>query len=124
MASARVGKHNAHLCVSGCEELGTQHFWKRGLSAERCGHSHPAPFERIRAQMANEAPLVDELIAWEWHSCLSPFGIQAPGSHSGSAAASSGFFTRVVPLGPPKMHGVHVRNFKMHSFPSGPGHTP
>ena len=24
--------------------------------------------------MANEAPLVDELIAWEWHSCLSPYG--------------------------------------------------
>ena len=33
-----------------------------------------APFERIKAQMANEAPLVSELIAWEWHSCLSPFG--------------------------------------------------
>lgn len=24
--------------------------------------------------MANEAPLADELIAWEWHSCLSPYG--------------------------------------------------
>ena len=24
--------------------------------------------------MQNEAHLVDELIAWEWHSCLSPFG--------------------------------------------------
>jgi hypothetical protein len=24
--------------------------------------------------MANEASLVSELIAWEWHSCLSPFG--------------------------------------------------
>ena len=23
---------------------------------------------------ANEFPLVDELIAWEWHTCLSPYG--------------------------------------------------
>jgi hypothetical protein len=44
-----------------------------GKSGE-CHGRHPAPFDRIRAQMANEAPLVDELIAWEWHSCLSPFG--------------------------------------------------
>ena len=32
---------------------------------------HPAPFSRIVKQMANEAPLVDKLIAWEWTSCLS-----------------------------------------------------
>eukprot|EP00040_Diaphanoeca_grandis_P013990 m.70729 g.70729 ORF g.70729 m.70729 type:complete len:394 (+) comp24268_c0_seq1:64-1245(+) len=37
-----------------------------------CKGRHPAPFERIKEQMANEAPLVDELIAWEWFSCLSP----------------------------------------------------
>ena len=24
--------------------------------------------------MANEAKHVDAMIAWEWHSCLSPFG--------------------------------------------------
>ena len=23
---------------------------------------------------ANEYPLVDKLIAWEWHTCLSPYG--------------------------------------------------
>eukprot|EP00662_Eupelagonemidae_sp_cell21_P001020 gene1020-47535_t len=27
--------------------------------------------ELFEAQMAHEAPLTDELIAWEWHSCLS-----------------------------------------------------
>jgi len=39
-----------------------------------CHGRHPASFERIKEQMANEAPLANELIAWEWHSCLSPFG--------------------------------------------------
>lgn len=39
-----------------------------------CKGRRPAPFERIKAQMANEASLADELIAWEWHSCLSPYG--------------------------------------------------
>jgi hypothetical protein len=39
-----------------------------------CKGRAPAPFERIKAQMANESPLVDKLIAWEWHSCLSPHG--------------------------------------------------
>lgn len=33
-----------------------------------------APFERIKGQMQNEQPVVRELIAWEWHTCLSPFG--------------------------------------------------
>ena len=37
-----------------------------------CTGRHPAPIERIIKQMANEAPLVETLIAWEWHSCLSP----------------------------------------------------
>ena len=36
-----------------------------------CHGRHPAPFNRIKQQMANEAPLVDALIAWEWTSCLS-----------------------------------------------------
>ena len=36
-----------------------------------CHGRHPAPFSRIKRQMANEAPLVDALIAWEWTSCLS-----------------------------------------------------
>ena len=43
----------------------------------KCPGRHPAPFERIRAQLANEAPLVGprgKLIAWEWTSCLSPHG--------------------------------------------------
>ena len=39
-----------------------------------CEGRHPAPIERIVAQLANEAPLVDEVVAWEWHSCLSPHG--------------------------------------------------
>ena len=39
-----------------------------------CTGRHPAPFARIVEQIANEAPLADELIAWEWHSCLSPYG--------------------------------------------------
>ena len=33
---------------------------------------HPAPIERIKQQIANEVGLADKLIAWEWHSCLSP----------------------------------------------------
>lgn len=37
-----------------------------------CHGRHPAPFSRIKRQLANEAPLVDALIAWEWTSCLSP----------------------------------------------------
>ena len=40
-----------------------------------CHGRHPAPFARIRAQLANEAALVGpngRLIAWEWSSCLSP----------------------------------------------------
>ena len=39
-----------------------------------CDGRHPAPIERIVAQLANEAHLVDEVISWEWHSCLSPHG--------------------------------------------------
>jgi hypothetical protein len=42
-----------------------------------CGR-HPAPFERIRKQIANEAAALaaigGSLIAWEWTSCLSPNG--------------------------------------------------
>lgn len=40
----------------------------------QCHGRRPAPFERIRKQLANEAPRADLLIAWEWHSCLSPHG--------------------------------------------------
>ena len=39
-----------------------------------CRGRAPAPWERIKAQMANEAAVTDQLIAWEWHSCLSPYG--------------------------------------------------
>ena len=39
-----------------------------------CRGRHPAPWSRIKEQMANEAKHVDAMIAWEWHSCLSPFG--------------------------------------------------
>ena len=45
-----------------------------------CHGRHPAPFARIKAQLANEAPRADALIAWEWESCLSPL-------HSDSTAA-------------------------------------
>lgn len=40
-----------------------------------CHGRHPAPFARIQQQMANEAARLGPdpvLIAWEWHSCLSP----------------------------------------------------
>lgn len=38
-----------------------------------CGR-HPAPIDRIVAQLANESPLVEgRHIAWEWTSCLSPY---------------------------------------------------
>lgn len=41
-----------------------------------CHGRHPAPFERIRQQLENEAPLLrgpePKIIAWEWTSCLSP----------------------------------------------------
>ena len=42
-----------------------------------CRGRHPAPFERIKRQLANEAPLIrpgGKMIAWEWYSCLSPNG--------------------------------------------------
>ena len=41
-----------------------------------CKGRAPAPFERIKAQMANESPIdnIVKLIAWEWHTCLSPYG--------------------------------------------------
>ena len=45
-----------------------------------CHGRHPAPFARIKAQLANEATRADRLIAWEWESCLSPL-------HSDSSAA-------------------------------------
>lgn len=41
--------------------------WPEGCEwPHSCGR-HPAPFERIKAQMANEEPLVDQLVAWDWH---------------------------------------------------------
>lgn len=45
--------------------------WPANCS-EHCGGRHPAPIDRITAQMANEAAITSTLIAWEWHSCLSP----------------------------------------------------
>ena len=47
---------------------------------DACHGRHPAPIERIKAQLANEAPRADALIAWEWESCLSPL-------HSNDTAA-------------------------------------
>ena len=47
--------------------------WPRSCQwPQQCHGRHPAPFERIKAQLANEAPRADALIAWEWESCLSP----------------------------------------------------
>ena len=39
-----------------------------------CEHRRPAPFQRILAQLKNEAPYVDdmEFTAWEFHSYMSP----------------------------------------------------
>jgi hypothetical protein len=49
--------------------------WPRSCEwPAQCHGRHPAPFERIRRQLANEAPRADLLVAWEWHSCLSPHG--------------------------------------------------
>ena len=39
---------------------------------------HPAPLARIKRQMANEVGLAQKLIAWEWHSCLSPNAADEP----------------------------------------------
>ena len=43
-----------------------------------CHGRHPAPFDRIQQQLANEAAIVatngGQLIAWEWSSCLTPNG--------------------------------------------------
>ena len=37
-----------------------------------CGR-HPAPIERVKAQLANESPFTEKMISWEWLSCLSPY---------------------------------------------------
>ena len=47
--------------------------WPRSCEwPDACHGRHPAPFERIKAQLENERPLAEKLIAWEWSSCLSP----------------------------------------------------
>ena len=47
--------------------------WPRDCEwPDACHGRHPAPFERIKAQLENERPLAVKLIAWEWSSCLSP----------------------------------------------------
>ena len=48
-----------------------------------CHGRHPAPFDRIKKQMANEAgklgrPQSATLIVWEWYSCFSPNAIGDP----------------------------------------------
>ena len=54
--------------------LRTVEVWPRNCTGtwEHCQGRHPAPMERIIKQMANEYDKVSLLIAWEWHSCLSP----------------------------------------------------
>ena len=37
------------------------------------GGRKPAPWARIAAQLANEAPFMAKATAWEWFSCLSPY---------------------------------------------------
>eukprot|EP00466_Bigelowiella_natans_P020086 jgi/Bigna1/86137/estExt_fgenesh1_pg.C_80167 len=39
---------------------------------KKCGRA-PAPFERIKSQIETESRYASILIAWEWHSCLSPY---------------------------------------------------
>ena len=53
--------------------------WPRSCAwPSPCHGRHPAPFSRIKMQLANEAailaPLGGSIIAWEWSSCLSPSG--------------------------------------------------
>ena len=57
---------------------------------------HPAPFERFRSQMEDEWRVLQQttgedsptLIAWEWHSCLSPNGAAAGFQWAGAAKAN------------------------------------
>eukprot|EP00041_Stephanoeca_diplocostata_P027642 m.764847 g.764847 ORF g.764847 m.764847 type:complete len:372 (-) comp23217_c0_seq39:1653-2768(-) len=42
-------------------------------SWSHCSGRHPGPIKRITEQIANEANIAPTLIAWEWHSCLSPY---------------------------------------------------
>jgi len=42
------------------------------LQPASCFTRRPASWDRIRSQLENEYPMVEELIAWEWHSYLSP----------------------------------------------------
>lgn len=54
--------------------------WPRSCTGVNCPGRHPAPFERFKAQMEDEWQVLQQttgeqsptLIAWEWHSCLSP----------------------------------------------------
>ena len=39
-----------------------------------CPGRHPAPFDRIRAQLENECGGPFRCVAWEWYTCLSPNG--------------------------------------------------
>ena len=54
-----------------------RHFWSNwellGCHSRASGllRATASCVHRIKQQMANEAPFVDALIAWEWTSCLS-----------------------------------------------------
>ena len=63
--------------------------WPRSCQWPAACGRHPAPFERVKAQLANEAPRADALIAWEWESCLSPL-------HSNDTAALYGQYKEYV----------------------------
>ena len=63
--------------------------WPRSCQWPAACGRHPAPFERVKAQLANEAPRADALIAWEWESCLSPL-------HSNDTAALYGQYKDYV----------------------------
>ena len=75
--------------------------WPRSCEwPDVCHGRHPAPFERIRQQLENEAPLLvgpdAKIIAWEWSSCLSPTagnGAAFPEANRANYAAYKAYYS-------------------------------
>jgi hypothetical protein len=70
---------HARVAVPGLGQVwsNTEMFegWKDGAPCAYpgpCGR-HPAPWARVAAQLANEAPFASQRTAWEWLTCLSPY---------------------------------------------------
>ena len=66
----------------------------RWSKQKACPGRHPAPFERIKAQMQNEARVLGGggaaiLIAWEWYSCFTPNAADDPLHHFSNETAAN-----------------------------------